>query len=148
MAYYDAKINFFMFFFLILGGWLIHKHGAEYCSASASLGPLAPAAHQWTSQPHVNCCIWKCRVSKIFDIVPVVFYFCKNTLGNERKIAKNRDCFIFQLKSAWKWARGRRKVSVSGAYRPRFILLLFIHFFCIFFCTSNTESDLPQSIIK
>lgn len=74
-------------FMSISGGWLIYKHGAEYCSASASSGPFAPAAHQWTS-PHVNCCIRKCRVSWIFK---------------KKSLTLPRSCSTFF--SSWKYRK-------------------------------------------
>lgn len=126
----------FFFFWIFTGGWHNSKHGAKYCSASASIGPIALATNKWTS--HVNCCIRKCRVS-----TPKIIYnflaLLKGENGENLKSASKE-----QREKNSSGEKKKKTFSVRAQYQLGFVRL----FFFLFPCTSNTESDLPQSIIK
>lgn len=60
---------------------------------------------------------------------------------NEKKIVKK--ILLVCLESAWKWVNENFQFRAhidQGSF--------FCSSYTLFFCTSNTESDLPQSIIK
>lgn len=138
------------------GGWHNSKHGAKYCSASASFGPIALATNKWTS--HVNCCIRKCRVST-WNIP--FFYLSQFVL---LKVCRNGEMcrntqffFLFHSSTAeiWKAQARKRRATKLRRRRKEFFFssgalsrLGFVRLYSFFPCTSNTASDLPQSIIK